>query len=208
MSCKKQYLFIASAILSSIATICFVIGASGHADEKDIIRDIPWGKGDRTNRHLGLQGAVGSIFDGYEKRRYSSEDCTYEFCSTCETYGDIVVTFCILGLLFAAATAAVSTMLAVTRGSKITSVCCSVCGLFATVFSIMAVLFFLPCLDDTEDVIRNDMYLGVDAQLTIVGFVLMFLTTTLVILNDCIGAGGCFGEAEEGEAKLRSNDQL
>lgn len=190
---KEKYLFAASAVLSSFSSLFFLIGVCSYADDEDTVQNIPWGEGEDSfgpfdrEVYLGLQGGL-SINNGGDPYWSLYSDCSATSCDTCKTSGVVSMVFCLFALILSLATAGLNIKMVLLMGkSRIAIISGIVCSVFASLFSCVAVVAFIPCLKDSEDATNVDMYFGAAGRLAISGMFFMFLSAILVSCSCCIG---------------------
>lgn len=196
--CGKQALFIASAVLSFIAFIFILIGAAGHGDDEATVTSIPWGYGNyegfiEGNFFLGLQGVFLKT-DGFEGEYTSYDDssCNVDFCDACEDAGATIVAMCVLALLLAAATIGLNTWGAMSE-SKVASIGSTICAVVAAVLALVGFIVFRPCIQDVVDdlavlvVGESSGNYSTAAILTLIGFIIMLISTILSGISLCVG---------------------
>lgn len=196
--CNKTASFVSVAILSLIACIFFLIGASGHGDDEDTVTSVPWGFGDfdgifTGDFYLGLQGYVispDSSDDVYEV--YNDDDCDADFCETCEDAGAGVVALCVLALVMALIAMSFGAMGAMSNASMIAKAGSTGCSLVAAVFGIVAFAIFRPCIADFVDFAADAVIgestgtYGVGGWLSLLGFILMCIATLMGSVTFCL----------------------
>lgn len=199
-------LFVTSAILSAIAIVLFMVGATGHTGDAETVKEIPWGVGDYEGLgtgdfFLGLQGFVinpDDIDDDYgfdNFLAYDNDSCGDEdYCDTCQDAGAASVAMCVLALVFAVVNVGFGVAGAVSGDSMgwTATIGCTTTAAVAAVFSIIGFLVYRPCISDFVDFIGDlageaEATYGIGAWLTLVGCIFMFIAAILSAITLCLG---------------------
>ena len=203
--CNAKALFASSAILSLISAVFFLIGAASHGDDRSTVENIPFGVGDFESSggitfgisgdvFLGLQGFVTEFDNGDDTEYDTYADCDFDFCDTCEDVGATVDALCVISLVLAIVVVVFGAMGAMSDGSMIAKIGCTVGSVVSAILSIVAFVTFRPCfadyVDDAAEVFgSSSATYGIAGWLTLIGFALMALAALLSTITFCISGG-------------------
>lgn len=127
---------------------------------------------------------------------YDDKDCDVDFCETCEDAGAAAIALTVLALVLSLGTIVFSIVGAVNGDSMVAKFGSTSTAIVAAVFSIVAFAVFRPCIKDFVDFIADAVFgessgnYGVGGWLTLIGFIIMCISTILSAITCCIGRSG------------------
>lgn len=177
------------AALSLVSTVFFVIGAVAYSNNFGDLTHVCWLYADDfgTKLYVGLQ-SIGVAGNGQENSiKFASDvECAFDFCSDCEESGR--GTFgAVIGAAVLATAVVVLSLVSMVSHSNSLQVSISIVALCSAMLAAVALgLLMGQCQSKMEHDLNNFNFVwGSGAILTIIGMMLMTLTSMLLFTGMC-----------------------